>query len=95
MTSPSTSNPDVENLDPAGHRETVVEHKLGSAFFAQAGLASPVPVGSFFDLFPVSVLTTSTLEQLSELRPQSRFDQRWFRMNVIIGTKEGGFVQND
>ena len=54
-----------------------------------------MPVGSFFDLFPVSVLTTSTLEQLSELQPQSRFDQRRFRMNVIVGTKEAGFVEND
>ncbi len=88
-------HPDVEDLDPAGHRDTVVEQKLGSAFFAEAGLASPVVVGSFFDLFPVSVLTTSTLEQLSELRPQSRFDQRRFRMNVIVGTKEAGFVEND
>ena len=88
-------HPDLEDVDPAGYRDTVVEQKLGSAFFAQIGLASPVPVGSFLDLFPVSVLTTSTLEQLSELRPQSRFDQRRFRMNVIIGTKEGGFVEND
>jgi uncharacterized protein YcbX len=88
-------HPDVEDLDPEGHRDTVVEQKLGSAFFAQAGLASPVPAGSFFDLFPVSVLTTSTLEQLSELRPQSRFDQRRFRMNVIVDAKETGFVEND
>ena len=69
-------HPDVEDLDPAGHRDAVVEQKLGAAFFAEVGLASPVPVGSFFDLFPVSVLTTSTLDQLNELRPQSRFDQR-------------------
>src|SRR5215813_6041397 len=88
-------HPDIEDLDPAGHRDTVVEQKLGSAFFAQAGLASPVPVGSFFDLFPVSVLTTSTLDRLNELRPQSRFDQRRFRMNVIVGAKEAGFVEND
>ena len=88
-------HPDVEDLDPAGYRDTFVEQKLGSAFFAQAGLSSPVPVGSFFDLFPVSVLTTSTLEQLSELRPQSRFDQRRFRMNVIVGAKEAGFIEND
>ena len=88
-------HPDVEDLDPEGHRDTLVEQKLGSAFFAQAGLASPVPVGSFFDLFPVSVLTTSTLEQLNELRPQTRFDQRRFRMNVIVGAKDAGFVEND
>ena len=88
-------HPDVEDVDPAGYRDTVVEQKLGSAFFAQIGLASPVPDGSFLDLFPVSVLTTSTLERLGELRPQSRFDQRRFRMNVVVGTEEGGFVEND
>ena len=88
-------HPDVEDADPAGHRDTVVEQKLGSAFFAQAGLSSPVPVGSFFDLFPVSVLTTSTLDHLSELQPDSSFDERRFRMNVIISTRDAGFVENN
>src|SRR5919112_2041480 len=88
-------HPDIEDVDPAGYRDTFVEQKLGSAFFAQAGLPPPLRAGSFMDLFPVSVLTTSTLAQLSELRPQSRFDQRRFRMNVIVDTKEGGFVEND
>ena len=88
-------HPDIEGLDPQGHRDTVTESKLGSAFFAEAGLISAVPIGSFFDLFPVSVLTTSTLSRLSELRPESRFDERRFRMNVILGTRESGFVEND
>ena len=88
-------HPDLEDVDPAGHRNTFVEQKLGSAFFAEAGLPSPVPVGSFFDLFPVSVLTTSTLTRLSQLRPESRFDERRFRMNVIVGTQEAGFLEND
>ena len=55
-------HPDVEDLDPEGHRDTITESRLGAAFFAQAGIPSPVPAGSFFDLFPVSVLTTSTLQ---------------------------------
>jgi hypothetical protein len=88
-------HPDLGDLDPQGHRNTVMEQKLGSAFYAEAGLDSPVPAGAFFDLFPVSVLTTSTLEQLNELRPESRFDRRRFRMNVIIKTKEAGFVENN
>ncbi|MFN0088304.1 MAG: MOSC domain-containing protein [Blastocatellia bacterium] len=87
-------HPDVEGLDPAGYRDTIVEQKLGSAFFAEAGLPSPVPDGSFFDLFPVTILTTSTLDRLSELSPESRFDPRRFRMNVIIGAEEAGFVEN-
>ncbi len=88
-------HPDVEDADPAGHRDSVVEQKLGSAFFAQAGLPSPVAVGSFFDLFPVSVLTTSTLDQLTKLQPDSNFDERRFRMNVLVDTKEAGFVENN
>jgi MOSC domain-containing protein len=88
-------HPDVENLNPEGHRDTFVEQKLGSAFFAEAGLASPVPAGSFFDLFPLTALTTSTLKHLNELRPESRFDQRRFRMNVIVDTKGDGFVENN
>ena len=88
-------HPDVEDADPAGYRDTVVEQKLGSAFFAEAGVPSPVQVGSFFDLFPVSVLTTSTLDRLSEIQPNIRFDERRFRMNVIVGTEEAGFVEND
>ncbi len=60
----------------------------------QAGIASPVPAGSFVDLFPVSVLTTSTLAQLQALRPESRFDERRFRMNVVVDTPDRGFVEN-
>ena len=88
-------HPDVEDLDPEGHRDTVTESKLGSAFFAAAGLPSAVPVGAFFDLFPVSVMTTSTLDRLNELRPGTRFDERRFRMNVIVSTRERGFLENE
>lgn len=88
-------HPDVEDVDPQGYRDTVVEQKLGSAFFTEAGLSSPVAIGSFFDLFPVSVLTTSTLHRLSELRPESRFEQRRFRMNVIVDSDETGFIENE
>ena len=86
--------PDIEGADPAGLRDTTTESKLGAAFFAQAGMPSAVPVGSFFDLFPASVLTTSTLARLQSLRPESRFDERRFRMNVVVDTPEDGFVEN-
>jgi uncharacterized protein YcbX len=88
-------HPDLEGIDPAGHRDTFVESKLGAAYFADAGAPSPVPAGAFFDLFPLSVITTSTLERLAGLRPGSRFDPRRFRMNVILATTAAGFVEND
>jgi uncharacterized protein YcbX len=87
-------HPDQENLDPEGHRDEVTETRLGAALFHEMGLPSAVPAGSFFDMFPISVLTTSTLDHLNELRPQSRFDARRFRMNVIIDTPAAGFVEN-
>ena len=87
-------HPDVEGADPTGLRDTTTESRLGAAFFAQAGMASPIPVGSFFDLFPASVLTTSTLARLQSLRPESQFDERRFRMNVVVDTPEDGFVEN-
>lgn len=87
-------HPDIENADPRGYRDVVVEQKLGAALFAELGLPPAVEVGAFFDLFPVSVLTTSTLARLHELRPESRFDQRRFRMNIIIQTPDDGFVEN-
>jgi hypothetical protein len=88
-------HPDEENYDPEGHRDEVVEAQLGAAFFNQRGLPSAVPEGSFFDLFPLSVLTTSSLDQLGELEPDSRFDARRFRMNVIVDTPARGFVENE
>src|SRR5439155_2498994 len=51
-------HPDVEGADPGGNKDTVVAQKLGAALFAEFGMESPVPVGSFFDVFPLSVLTT-------------------------------------
>jgi hypothetical protein len=93
-------HPDIEDADPGGHRDRVVDQRLGSAFFDDAGLPSPVGVGSFFDLFPVSVLTTSTLDRLHELSPASNFDERRFRRHVIVPldlatTHRGGVGQHE
>jgi uncharacterized protein YcbX len=88
-------HPDEENYDPDGHRDEVVEAQLGAAFFSERGLPSAVAEGSFFDLYPLSVLTTSSLDQLGDFEPDSRFDARRFRMNVIVDTPARGFVEND
>jgi uncharacterized protein len=88
-------HPDEENYDPGGHRDEVIEARLGAAFFNEQGLPSAVAEDSFFDLFPLSVLTTSSLDQLGELEPESRFDIRRFRMNVIVETASRGFVENE
>jgi uncharacterized protein YcbX len=55
-----------------------------------------MPEGVFFDLAILHLLTTSTLDQLRELNPRSRFEPRRFRPNLIIDTgSQKGFVEND
>jgi uncharacterized protein YcbX len=87
-------HPDIENLDPDGHRNVSVEQKLGAALFKEMGVGSPLPPESFLDVFPVSVISTSTLEQLHQLQPESNFDVRRFRMNVVVKSLDAGFVEN-
>lgn len=87
-------HPDMEKLDPAGHRDIFVEQKLGAALYKEMGVESPVAPESFFDVFPVSVISTSALEHLHRLRPESNFDVRRFRMNVVIESINSGFVEN-
>ena len=77
--------PDVVTADSGGNQDKVAAKPLGS----------PLPASSFLDAFPMSVLTTSTLERLNELEPGSRFDERRFRMNVIVETERPGFIEND
>ncbi|RLD23928.1 MAG: hypothetical protein DRI70_08775, partial [Bacteroidetes bacterium] len=88
-------HPDLANLDPAGNRNISIEQKLGSALFKDMGVDSPLPPGSFMDVFPVSLMTTSTLEYMHELRPETNFDIRRFRMNVVVKTTDSGFVENE
>jgi len=55
-----------------------------------------IPEGTFFDLGPLHVLTTATLSKLSEINPESRFEPRRFRPNLIVDTGDKrGFVEND
>ncbi len=83
----------VRSDDPDLHA-TLSGYLGRSVTLERAGPSPQGVVAPFFDLFPVSVLTSSTLDRLSELRPGSRFDVRRFRMNVIVSTGKTGFVEN-
>lgn len=50
----------------------------------------------FFDDAAVHLLTTSTLEHLTELYPEGHFEVRRFRPNMVVDTTGlSGFVEND
>jgi uncharacterized protein YcbX len=55
-----------------------------------------LPPGTFFDGSLVHFITTATLERLAALSPQSRFDVRRFRPNLIIEVPDhmAGFVED-
>ena len=55
------------------------------------------PLGTYFDLAPMQLLTTASLRALSALNPAARFDVRRFRPNLLIEPAGGaeGFVETD
>lgn len=66
-----------------------------AAFFAEVGLEDLAPAGTLVDLCPVSVISTGTLEALALQAPESDFDRRRFRMNIVVDGAGTGFVDND
>jgi uncharacterized protein YcbX len=88
-------HPDIEGLGPDELRDQVTESVGGAAIFNELGVRSPIPPDSFLDAFPVSLITTATLDRLHALAPKSRFDPRRFRMNLVVETDGEGFVEQD
>ena len=54
------------------------------------------PPGTYFDAFPIHLLTTASLEALARLSPDSAWDARRFRPNFLIETAAGvgGLVES-
>ncbi len=55
-----------------------------------------MPSNTFFDLAPIHLLTTATIDHFRELYPQGRFEVRRFRPNIVIESSSGekGFLEN-
>lgn len=66
---------------------------------ANAGTESVygLPPGGYFDLAPIHILTTATLNRLRELTPDADFNERRFRPNIVIQTlpELAGFVETN
>jgi uncharacterized protein YcbX len=56
-----------------------------------------MPAGTFFDLAPIHLLTTATLDRLRALYPDGRFEVRRFRPNIVaaVDGQPRAFVEND
>jgi uncharacterized protein YcbX len=45
------------------------------------------PLGTYFDAFPIHLLTTASLEMMARLNPAATWDIRRFRPNFLIETE--------
>ncbi|MGJ3510091.1 MOSC domain-containing protein [Enemella sp. A6] len=54
------------------------------------------PPGTYFDMMPLSLLTTASLRTLTEMLPDSVIDPRRFRKNLIVDTPDlAGFPEQE
>jgi uncharacterized protein len=54
----------------------------------QEPMGGGAPSGTFFDFAPIHIITTATLARLREITPDSVFDARRFRPNVLVEIEE-------
>jgi MOSC domain-containing protein len=47
------------------------------------------PLGTYFDAFPLHLLTDASLAEMSRREPSARFDPRRFRANFLVETSSG------
>ena len=51
------------------------------------------PPGTYFDAFPIHLLTTSSLAMMKRLNPEAIWDRRRFRPNFLIESQLSGFIE--
>jgi uncharacterized protein YcbX len=91
---PADSDDIVEELrDLFGRTET--EPLPDLSVFPPEIVEFESPPGTYYDAFPIHVVTTASLRTLARLSPGSEIDVRRFRPNVLVETDGDGFPEAD
>jgi uncharacterized protein YcbX len=107
---PLTSVPGFRSLMPAITKLPSIDATLRAAFSRTEDEPTPdlsqlpkelfeftSPLGTYFDAFPIHVLTSASLAVMSQSNPASTWDVRRFRPNFFVKTVEGieGLVESE
>lgn len=91
--------PEPEADAEAGLRElfgrTATEPLPDLRQFPEELLTYSAPPGTFFDAFPLLLLSRSALRTLAAAAPDSSFDRRRFRANLLFDSDARGFPEDD
>jgi hypothetical protein len=95
--------PDYEDRMEQAMRSYALEE--GEPLPSAAGMASlpglaqlrefATPPGTYFDVAPLHLVTTSALDELARLNPAADADGRRFRANIVVRTGTPGFAEFD
>ena len=83
---------------PSGSKLSLEEYwpDMSELDYQETVTEEAIPTETFFDLAPVHLLTTATLNRLRELYPEGRFEVRRFRPNIVVRPDgdDAEFVEN-
>jgi hypothetical protein len=88
----------LRRLEPATNKAFHRRQEPGAALNLPAAVFEfYTPPGTFFDVLPIHVLGTSTLQAMATLNPSASWDARRFRPNIVVqtGPEVGPHVERD